>query len=282
MKKLTPFRTRYKKNSGFTLAELLVVTAILGVTSYYTAEYAQGQRTIAKQVQVAEDFKALQHAYNQFYTEFRRSPNDLNELVTGGYYTGTLTSPYGTQYVGGDAGQGYSFTVDTNDAGVALNIGDGFGSATVVNDTVTLPVPVPSLGTIASQFLHREAILGSPELNEMQTNLDMSGYDITNVASLDSVTVNTDTVQASTAVIDTLNTVNMLQFGANSIGSSGGTLSLQASRTIVNGTLVLNGDMDAQGGSLSGFNHFDGNSANFLTVDTTCRAKLSYRGFSGL
>ena len=231
------------KAKGFTLAELAVVASILGTLAYYAGEQQEVINYVNDLEQVERDIENLQLAYNQYYLEYRRPPATINELATLGLYSGSLESPFGTQYEGVPNGRGYQFVVDTLDNGPALTLSEKAPNATGVANRVSYNVPIPALETIASQYLHRQAVAGRPELNQLETNLDINGFDILNVSDLETNNIVTDRITTNVAEIDVLQTVDTLEFGTNSIQAVGNTLRLNAGTVDISNNISVDGDL---------------------------------------
>lgn len=257
------------KSKGFTLAELTIVAAILGSITYYGAEQQEVKSYTNNLVAVENDVQQMQLAYNQFYLEFRRPPADLNELATQGFYNGPLISPFGSPYVGAPSARGYQFSIDTGDDRSALVLSERQPNANSISSTqVGYSFPVPTVESIASQYLHRTAIAGRPELNQMETTLDMTGNDIINVLDLDVGSIVTERITTNVAEIDVLKTVDELEFGNNSISASGNVLTFNANTVNISNDLNVIGNLLLNNTNLSGVNQLSANSGTFDTIVT--------------
>jgi filamentous hemagglutinin len=258
-----------KTQRGFTLAELAIVTVITGVTAMYGMEYAENQERYANVEKAVQDLKALQHSYNQFYLEERRFPADIPEMVDLGYYVGDTVSPFNTTYIGEPGAKGFRFRIDANEDSYALTMSDIISGSTLSAATeVSVEVPIPTLGTIAAQYLHRVTVAGHPEYNSMQTNLDINGFDINSIGTLDAVSVETQTLNTDLAIIDTLNTIDTLKFGSNSISSQGTTLNINAEETRITGDLSVSGNITSAGQDILGFGKLSAINGEFTTLKT--------------
>ena len=273
MKKSSRFLN--KRSKGFTLAELTVVAAILGSITYFGAEQQEVKAYTNNLTAVEQDVQEMQLAYNQFYLEYRRPPADLAELAAEGFYTGPLISPFGTPYGGTASARGYQFTVNTPDDRASTVLAERQPNAVGVSATqVDYAVPVPTLETIASQYLHRTAIAGRPELNQMQTDLDINGFNITNVQDLATDSITTDRITTRVAEIDILRTVDELEFGTNSISAAGNTLTLNANTVNISNDLNVNGSLLMNNTNITGVNQLDAVSGQFdsvVSVDITAQ-----------
>ena len=88
------------KQSGFTLQELVISLAIMGIIATGAVSNYKVEQKTSLVEQASADVDGLTQAYNQFYTKNRRAPTSINELVTEGYYVGSTESPWGSRYVG--------------------------------------------------------------------------------------------------------------------------------------------------------------------------------------
>ncbi|MDD3679643.1 MAG: type II secretion system protein [Candidatus Shapirobacteria bacterium] len=110
-----------RKYSAFTLLELLIVIAIIGIlASLATVSYSSAQRR-ARDSQRQADLKAIQNAMEQYYADYdgnypltcdgiggAQSPSGESYLPTG-----LPTDPKsGEEYEGNCTNAGYSFSVD--------------------------------------------------------------------------------------------------------------------------------------------------------------------------
>lgn len=78
---------RSKGDSGFTLVELLVVVAILGLLAVLAAPKVYAAFNSGRQSKVAHDLAAIQGALERHYADLTYYPVKLSDLVTRGYLT---------------------------------------------------------------------------------------------------------------------------------------------------------------------------------------------------
>ncbi len=74
--------------SGFTLIEMLVVIAIIGILAGLLFPAIKGAMTKAKSGQARNDVKAIENAIRQYYTEYGKLPvRDADQGIGDFYYT---------------------------------------------------------------------------------------------------------------------------------------------------------------------------------------------------
>lgn len=90
---------------AFTLVELMVVVAIIGILATVVVVNVVGQTYEAKKAKVAADFKAIKTAIRMFKIDTGRYPRELNELLQQDGRTGKgpwieemSQDPWGNEY----------------------------------------------------------------------------------------------------------------------------------------------------------------------------------------
>ena len=78
-------RTRAAAAAGFTLIELIVVTALIIVLSTVAMVSYQNSVTRAREAVLKEDLFRLRDAIDQYYADKNKWPQTLQDLVSDGY-----------------------------------------------------------------------------------------------------------------------------------------------------------------------------------------------------
>lgn len=266
---------------------LIGAVAAASLTGVVVQQNQWQQKEPLRKAEFAQtDVNKLNSALNRYYLENRSFPTTVNALVQLGYYTGDVTSPYGTPYVINTLPSGNVeirfATANQRDRSFALAKIRG---AQDLSGTVKLEVGKPAREAVQSNLLHRIAVAGRPELNRMETDIDLDGNSINNVNVLSAETADVDTVTAGTANTTNLNVKDYIDFGAagrlSAVGSGlsftsnnvaysnnvsvgndlsvGNELSVTGLATI-NGNMSVTGNIGMSGGSLSGFSNIQGGS----------------------
>ena len=76
---------RRRASSGFTLVEMLVVVALIGIVATLALPRYRNALVSAKESVLKHDLWVLRDVIDQFFTDQGRYPADLDELVTMGY-----------------------------------------------------------------------------------------------------------------------------------------------------------------------------------------------------
>lgn len=86
-------RTGSARSRGFTLIELMVVVAIIGIV--VTVASGQYIRSIkkAKEAVLKEDLYIMRTAINQYFSDKGKYPSDLQELVASSYLRAVPSDP---------------------------------------------------------------------------------------------------------------------------------------------------------------------------------------------
>src|SRR5260370_19716280 len=78
-------RTNHKHDAGFTLVELMIVMAIIGVLAVVAIPSYVGAVKQAREAVLKEDLHVMRSAIDSFTADKQKAPQSLQALVTEGY-----------------------------------------------------------------------------------------------------------------------------------------------------------------------------------------------------
>ncbi|HUR37566.1 MAG TPA: prepilin-type N-terminal cleavage/methylation domain-containing protein [Terriglobales bacterium] len=83
-----------KKQSGFTLVELIIVMAIIAILISIAAPMYSQSVVRAREATLKQDLYHLRQSINQFTMDKQRAPQSLDELVSAGYLRSIPVDPF--------------------------------------------------------------------------------------------------------------------------------------------------------------------------------------------
>ena len=86
-------RTRRKTESGFTLIELMIVMAIIGVLAVVAIPSYVGAVKQAREAVLKEDLHVLRDAIDSYTADKQKAPQSLEDLVNEGYLRSIPVDP---------------------------------------------------------------------------------------------------------------------------------------------------------------------------------------------
>jgi len=89
---------RNRKNKGFTLLELLVVVAIIGILSAILLVTFSGPREKSRDAKRVSDIKQMKNALELYFADYGEYPISIADLVSE-YLPDTPKDPYGDDYL---------------------------------------------------------------------------------------------------------------------------------------------------------------------------------------
>ena len=78
-------RTNHKKDAGFTLVELMIVMAIVGVLAVVAIPSYVGAVRQAREAVLKEDLFVMRSAIDSYTADKQKAPQSLDDLVSEGY-----------------------------------------------------------------------------------------------------------------------------------------------------------------------------------------------------
>jgi general secretion pathway protein G len=73
------------RQGGFTLIEMIIVIAIIGILVAVAAPLYTNHLLHARESALKQDLRAMREAIDQYTQDKNKAPQDLNDLVTAGY-----------------------------------------------------------------------------------------------------------------------------------------------------------------------------------------------------
>jgi general secretion pathway protein G len=86
-------RTPRKNDAGFTLVELMIVMAIIGVLAVVAIPSYVGAIRQAREAVLKEDLHVMRSAIDSFTADKQKAPQTLQDLVTDGYLRSIPVDP---------------------------------------------------------------------------------------------------------------------------------------------------------------------------------------------
>ncbi len=83
-----------KQNAGFTLIELMIVMAIIGVLAVVAIPSFVGAIRQAKEAALKEDLHVMRAAIDSYTMDKQKAPQSLDDLVTEGYLRAIPEDPF--------------------------------------------------------------------------------------------------------------------------------------------------------------------------------------------
>ncbi len=88
------FRSSYRRHSGFTLIELMVVMALIVILASVALTMYGNSITRSKEAVLKEDLFRMRDAIDQYYADKNQYPNDLQALVSERYLRAVPQDPF--------------------------------------------------------------------------------------------------------------------------------------------------------------------------------------------
>jgi general secretion pathway protein G len=94
MKLISTYRPwRARRNTGFTLLELIIVIAVLGILASIAVINLKNSPTRAKEAVLKTNLRSIREVLDQFYADQGAYPASLEDLVSEGYFRGVPIDP---------------------------------------------------------------------------------------------------------------------------------------------------------------------------------------------
>lgn len=112
-----------KKDAGFTLIELMIVMAIIGILMMIAVPRFNAAVTQAREAVLKEDLHVMREAIASYTMDKEKAPQSLDDLVQSGYLKSIPVDPF--------THSSDSWTTDTSDAMFSLDQTDSGGISDV-------------------------------------------------------------------------------------------------------------------------------------------------------
>jgi general secretion pathway protein G len=86
-------RTKRKRDAGFTLVELMIVMAIIGVLAVVAIPSYVGAVRQAREAVLREDLHVMRDAIDSYTADKQKAPQSLEDLITDGYLRSIPVDP---------------------------------------------------------------------------------------------------------------------------------------------------------------------------------------------
>ena len=86
--------SRRKQDTGFTLMELMIVMAIIGVLTVVAVPSFVGAIRQAKEAALKEDLHVMRAAIDSYTMDKQKAPQSLDDLLTDGYLRAIPEDPF--------------------------------------------------------------------------------------------------------------------------------------------------------------------------------------------
>lgn len=228
------------KQRGFLLTEMLVAIAVFGVLVLVVMQWQQQQHR-QQQLQDSLDYaQRLVSVLQDHYMHYDAYPSSMAALVATGLWQQTSASPLASNWQWRTVAGQLELSWTANSAAQAQWLGSQWLGSVVTGREVVYRQLIPiQLGPAdPAQWLHRQAVAGQPELNQMQTTLDFGGHDLTNVGQLDAIEI-----QAMQLTVDELETealaVERLLLGGSDWSYANGVVTMAGAELAILGELQV-------------------------------------------
>jgi len=85
---------KFRQSRGFTLIEMIIVIAIMGILMAVAVPIYQVHIRRANEAVLKEDLYTLRNAIDQYTQDKSKAPQDLNDLVSAGYLRAIPKDPF--------------------------------------------------------------------------------------------------------------------------------------------------------------------------------------------
>lgn len=169
---------------GYILFELVIALSLLAGLMLLSQQWFARQQILAERSSWVVEAKSLITAIERFWLSERRVPGALDELITKGYIA-DIWRPWGAPWqldIQDNLVRLQTQAPTTGDANwLAQQVA---GASTNPDNEVQFHIWQPIGLALRERYLHRVADPMAPEYSAMASDLDMNGFSINNIATL--------------------------------------------------------------------------------------------------
>ncbi|RUO61942.1 hypothetical protein [Pseudidiomarina insulisalsae] len=193
-----------KRYKGYILFELVIAISLLSALLLFSQQWLLHKSKQQQQQSGVSEAKTLLREIERFWLLERRIPGDLNELVSKGYLS-HVWQPWPQPWMLSQEHNMLRLRIAAPDYEQALWLSQQIAGAHVTAaDELSLHVFEPVQLALQERYLQRVADPLAPQYNQMEADLDMNGYKITNVDQLDAKVVVARTANLTAAQFELL------------------------------------------------------------------------------
>lgn len=267
---------KLQKGYGTLIFMTLIGLLAVGSTVYYKTRIQQPESVRESYESTADELREISGALISYYRDNMAWPSTINELVSGGYFTGdasrcggsgALQSPFCTAIFGSEVGENYTLRVNVLKESIARTVANQIPGGAAAGTTVTATINRPFQSALYDDYLQRVEDPDKPYRTQLEVDIDINNNDLNNIGSLNAQRATFDNADIENARIDQVN-VELVKLGNNSISYSGNQLSIDADSVRVDGELSLNGDLLANGNDFTGFDTVKADTGVFDSINS--------------
>lgn len=204
-----------RRNYGFVLLEIFAAIALLGGAMLIAGQWWQAEAQRKLRLQWIADAQQIAASLALFWLSEQRPPASLTELITTGYLQ-PVSEPWRRSWQLETGNELSYVTLQAPDATRAAWLGGQLPQAFTAGNQVRMAVWRPFSLDASDDYLHRVAIAGSPELNQLETGLDINGHDLLNGNYVQADHMLTYNVQSQVATVQSaaVQTLNSTEISA--------------------------------------------------------------------
>lgn len=202
------------RSCGFVLLELFAAIALLGGAMLIAGQWWQAEAQRNLRMQWIDDAQQVAASLGLFWINEQRPPLDVAELISTGYLQ-PVSEPWQQSWQL-EAGTELSYlTLQAPDETRAAWLSSKLPQSFNVGNQVRMAIWRPYTVAGNDNYLHRIAVAGAPQLNQMETALDMNGNDLQNARHVQADATVTVSLQADIATLQLVSAQSLTSTAIN-------------------------------------------------------------------